>query len=62
MRFNMKSKKKKQVHSRIEKRGVVCDVRLPNAMRIAPAPLYNSFNDVLDFVLILQEALNFCAA
>merc|ERR1712037_355772 len=50
-----------QVHSRIEKRGVVCDVRLPSAMRIAPAPLYNSFNDVLAFVTILQEALHFCA-
>jgi len=51
-----------QVHNRIEKRGVVCDVRLPNAMRIAPAPLYNSFKDVLNFVNILQEALQFCAA
>jgi len=51
-----------QVHSRIEKRGVVCDVRRPNVMRIAPAPLYNSFKDVLAFVTILQEALNFCAA
>jgi len=51
-----------QVHSRIEKRGVVCDVRLPSAMRIAPAPLYNSFKDVLAFVTILQEALHFCAA
>jgi len=46
-----------QVHRRIERRGVVCDVRLPNAMRIAPAPLYNSFTDVLNFVNILQEAL-----
>lgn len=31
-------------------------------MRIAPAPLYNSFKDVLNFVNILQEALQFCAA
>lgn len=48
------------VHKRIERRGVVCDVRLPSAMRIAPAPLYNSFKDVFTFVTILEEALDFC--
>jgi len=48
------------VHDRIQRRGVVCDVRYPNAMRIAPAPLYNSFKDVRQFVDILQEALEFC--
>ena len=35
-----------------------CDVRQPNAMRIAPAPLYNSFEDVYKFVSILKNALN----
>jgi kynureninase len=49
-----------RVHKRIERRGVVCDVRLPSAMRIAPAPLYNSFMDVLTFVTVLQEALDHC--
>lgn len=48
------------VHDRIQSRGVVCDVRYPNAMRIAPAPLYNSYKDVRQFVDILQEALEFC--
>ena len=46
-----------KVHKRIQEKGVVCDVRLPSAMRIAPAPMYNSFSDVLSFVKILQEAL-----
>jgi len=48
------------VHDRIQGRGVVCDVRYPNAMRIAPAPLYNSYKEVRHFVDILQEALEFC--
>ena len=29
-----------------------------NVMRIAPAPLYNSYKDVWNFVNILQSALN----
>jgi len=48
------------VHKRIENKGIICDVRYPNAMRIAPAPLYVSYKDVLQFVDILQEALEFC--
>lgn len=38
-------------------RGVMCDVRRPNVMRIAPTPLYNSFSDVFEFVQILKDAL-----
>lgn len=34
------------VFKALEKRGVVCDVRKPDVMRIAPAPLYNTFADV----------------
>lgn len=36
---------------------VVCDFRKPNMMRVAPMPLYNSFNDVYRFVTILTELL-----
>lgn len=50
----------KQVHKELQKRGVVCDVRLPSAMRIAPAPLYNSFKDVYRFIQILQEVFALC--
>ena len=34
--------------------GVICDVRKPNVMRIAPAPLYNSFNDIVCRASLLQ--------
>ncbi|XP_047468963.1 kynureninase-like [Penaeus chinensis] len=49
-----------QVHKELQKRGVVCDVRLPNAMRITPAPLYNSFQDVHYFITILQDVFSIC--
>ncbi|XP_064107028.1 kynureninase-like [Macrobrachium nipponense] len=50
----------KQIHKEIQKRGVVCDVRLPNVMRITPVPLYNSFLDVYKFIKILREVFALC--
>lgn len=40
----------------IEERGVVVDERKPDVLRIAPAPLYNSFHDVHRFVVVFDEA------
>jgi len=47
----------KKVHDQIESAGVICDLREPDVMRIAPAPLYNSFHDIWKFVSVLKEAL-----
>lgn len=33
-----------------------CDFRRPNVIRIAPAPLYNSYADVYRFVTLVKEA------
>ena len=41
----------------LNKAGVMCDARRPDVIRIAPAPLYNSFRDVFDVVLALKSVL-----
>ena len=40
----------------IEDHGVVVDERKPDVLRVAPAPLYNSFNDIHRFITIFFEA------
>ncbi|XP_006768721.1 PREDICTED: kynureninase [Myotis davidii] len=45
------------IYQELEKRGVVCDKREPNGIRVAPVPLYNSFHDVYKFINLLNSAL-----
>ncbi|KAJ3338175.1 hypothetical protein HDU93_009910 [Gonapodya sp. JEL0774] len=45
------------IFERLLKKGVVCDKREPNVIRVAPAPLYNNFMDVWRFVSALKEVL-----
>lgn len=47
----------RQVFDRIESAGVVCDWREPDVIRVAPVPLYNTFEDVRRFVQRLEDAL-----
>ena len=48
----------KKVFSSIERNGVMADWREPNVIRVAPAPLYNSFEEVFRFSEIFKEALD----
>ena len=45
------------VLKRMEAGGVLCDGREPNVIRLAPAPLYNSFSDVWRCVTVLKAAV-----
>jgi kynureninase len=48
----------KAVHRKLMELGAIVDWREPDAIRVAPAPLYNSFEDCYRFVEMLQEALD----
>lgn len=48
----------KEVQKRLGMRGVICDWREPDVIRVAPVPLYNRFAEVYHFVEILQELLD----
>ncbi|MDX2114745.1 MAG: kynureninase [Planctomycetota bacterium] len=45
------------VLKRLQARGVVCDFRRPDVIRLAPAPLYCTFDDCVRAVRALSEAL-----
>lgn len=47
----------KAVFEAIEAAGVTCDWREPNVIRVAPVPLYNRFEEMVQFVDILEQAL-----
>lgn len=55
IKVNLSGVDGKKIFDEIEARGVTCDWRYPNVIRVAAAPLYNSFEDIYKFVNILDE-------
>ncbi|HEY0656409.1 MAG TPA: kynureninase [Chryseosolibacter sp.] len=47
----------KKVFQKLTKAGVIADWREPNVIRVAPVPLYNSFEDVFRFAEIFRSAV-----
>lgn len=45
----------KKVNEELLRNGIVCDVREPDVLRVAPAPLYSSFTDVELFAAALER-------
>jgi kynureninase len=48
----------KELHTQLTKSGVISDWREPDVIRVAPAPLYNSYQDIFEFVQRLKKVLN----
>lgn len=52
------SENARAIFDALAERGVVCDYREPGVIRVAPVPLYNTFEDVSEFASILREVCN----
>jgi kynureninase len=48
------------VMKELEARGVIVDERKPDVIRVAPAPLYNTFEDCVGFIEAFSAALSVC--
>ena len=46
-----------EVFEKMSQEGVIADIRKPRVIRIAPTPLYNSFQDVWDFVEVMNTSV-----
>ncbi len=49
--------KDKRFYNRFFENGIIADWREPNVVRMAPVPLYNRFEDIIDFIEILKKLI-----
>ena len=45
-----------EIFGRLQANGIILDERKPDVIRVAPAPLYNSYTDVWDFIQVFFKA------
>jgi kynureninase len=57
LRLGQDARHGRAVFERLQRAGMVCDWREPDVIRVAPVPLYNSFEDVFRFAGALEAAL-----
>lgn len=48
----------KRIFDELTKKGVIADWREPNVIRVAPVPLYNTFEDIYNFGSIISSLIN----
>ena len=53
--LTVRFEKAQSIVAALQKRGAIVDCRPPDIVRIAPAPLYNSYSDVQGLVALLRE-------
>ncbi|KAM0716421.1 hypothetical protein Q7P37_007866 [Cladosporium fusiforme] len=46
-----------EVSASLEAAGIICDKRKPGCIRVAPAPLYNTFSDIFRFMQTFEQAV-----
>jgi kynureninase len=51
-------KKGKEIFDELTRQGVIADWREPNVIRVAPVPLYNSFEDIYRFGEIVRTSIS----
>lgn len=56
--FTFEHGKMMDVMHGLQSNGVICDERKPTCIRIAPTPLYNTYNDVYNAVHILKKVMD----
>ena len=49
--------KGREVFTALQDQGVIADWREPNVIRVAPVPLYNSFEDIWQFGEIIRHTV-----
>ncbi|GAC1589627.1 MAG: kynureninase [Ginsengibacter sp.] len=48
----------KKIFDALKSKGVLCDWREPNVIRVSPVPLYNTFTEIFEFVEIIKKVVN----
>ena len=53
--LSLKIKGGKNVYDYLKKNNIICDWRNPDVIRVAPTPMYNTHEEIFEFVKILKD-------